>query len=253
MKTKLYTLALAALTVGLLGSCEKDNGHETLQQNLLAGALSGKFTVNAKGKQVYFSKGNLYADGDKALHFEANQYDSANSLNVSHVSHFTWSTTVAGAVGSSASKDYLFFFCDERHKVSVDGSDAIYYALSYYEWTYLFNTRTVNGGTGAGKSYSLNIIYGGKRGVVLYPDNYAGSVLSGRVDSLPEGVVFLPAAGLRRGSFVDNVGVYGYYWSSTTKNQDSAYSVYFGSDYVNPSNSVFRILGYSVRLVTESK
>ena len=43
-----------------------------------AGALPGKFSVSAT-KQVYFSKGNLYADGDKALHFEANQYDSANS------------------------------------------------------------------------------------------------------------------------------------------------------------------------------
>ena len=73
------------------------------------------------------------------------------------------------------------------------------------------------------------------------------------VDSLPEGVVLLSAAGLRRGFFVDNIGVYGYYWSSTTQDENSAYSVYFGSDYVHPSNSVFRNLGYSVRLITESK
>lgn len=66
-------------------------------------------------------------------------------------------------------------------------------------------------------------------GLVLYPDDYTGSVLSGTVATLPEGVVFLPAAGSREDSAVEGVDYSGFYWSSTARNA-----------------------GYSVRLVTDA-
>ena len=254
MKTKLFTLALAALTIGLLGSCKKDNGPET--PKLPEGALSGKFTVNAEGKQVYFSKGNLYADGDKALHFEANQYSSASSWNASHVSHFTWSSTVEAAVGNNNSGDNLF--CDESHKVSVDGGEAIYYALSKDEWTYLFNTRTMtNGKVRYSNAVSSGVTIGGAtyKGVFLYPDNYNGEVVSSSMtwDAInAAGIVFLPAAGGRSGSTVSEVGGKCYYWSSTALDEGLAYRVLFysGGVYINLGS---RNDGYSVRLITESK
>ncbi|MBQ0124516.1 MAG: hypothetical protein KBS58_06765, partial [Bacteroidales bacterium] len=112
-----------------------------------AGALLGVFTVNDNGtpndpsddKKVHFSKGNLWVDGD-TLHFEANQYAFNSSYQSTHVSFFTWSSTVDAAVSTSNSGDNLF--CDENHKVSVDGSEAIYYALSTAEWQYLFNNHS---------------------------------------------------------------------------------------------------------------
>ena len=90
------------------------------------GALPGEFSVSAT-KKVQFTKGNLYYDGS-ALNFEASQYAFNSSYESSHVSFFTWSSTVAAAAGTSNSGDNLF--CDENHKVSVNGSEAIYYALS---------------------------------------------------------------------------------------------------------------------------
>lgn len=48
------------------------------------------------------------------------------SYESSHVSHFTWSGTVAAAVGESNEGDHLF--CDRNNKVPVGGSGAIYYA-----------------------------------------------------------------------------------------------------------------------------
>lgn len=46
-------------------------------------------------------------------------------------------------------------------------------------------------------------------------------------------------------------GPYGYYWSSTVFNSDSAYSLYFDSSNVYPSANVYRGLGFSVRLVRD--
>ena len=137
---------------------------------------------------------------------------------------------------------------------TVNGVTGKYRTLSKDEWGYLFTTRTVNGGKGSGKSYSLNITYGGKMGLVLYPDNYTGSVLSGTVDSLPEGVVFLPTAGFR--FEYDNyysAGEEGDYWSSSSKDGEIAYEVYFSSNDVLPGNDILRLVGCSVRLVTEVK
>ena len=72
------------------------------------------------------------------------------------------------------------------------------------------------------------------------------------VDSLPEGVVFLPAAGSRYGSYVGLVGDYGFYWSSTALDSIIAYCASFNSLSVYPdSYDDGPTFGYSVRLITE--
>lgn len=81
--------------------------------------------------------------------------------------------------------------------------------------------------------------------------NYTGDPVSGTVTELPEGVVFLPAAGFRRGSRVNGAGEYGYYWSSTEKGDDGAWYTYF-----NDASAEYQIFkdrsdGQSVRLVTD--
>lgn len=65
--------------------------------------------------------------------------------------------------------------------------------------------------------------------------------------------IFLPAGGNRYGSDVDDVGSYGYYWSSSAYSYGSvAYYLYFLDDYARTSSS-YRIGGLSVRLVQDVK
>ena len=207
-----------------------------------AGALTGVFSVSAT-KKVHFSKGNLYYDGS-ALNFEANQYATPSSFDASHVSHFTWSDNIASAVSTSNSGNNLF--CDENHKVSVDGGDAIYYALSKDEWTYLFSNHTK-------KWASVN----GVNGYVIAPDDFSGELASSYADdaalAAAGNLVFLPAAGHRDGSNVYYVGDNGLYWSSTALDEYYAYNVFFKSNLVHPDDNDSRLFGFSVRLITESK
>ena len=235
------------------------------------GALPGVFSVSAT-KKVHFSQGNLWADGDKALHFEANQYSStsssASSWDASHVSHFTWSSTIGAAVETTCSGDNLF--CDKSHKVSVDGGEAIYYALSTEEWQYLFNTRA-----DASSKVGFATV-GGVKGIIILPDTFTdpmknnGSAafapkssvgwtaniytIGGNWEAMETaGAVFLPAAGYRNKNRVYDVGDSGFYWSSTAKDSRYAYYMYFPSYNVAPSSLDLRSMSYSVRLITESK
>ena len=64
--------------------------------------------------------------------------------------------------------------------------------------------------------------------------------------------LFLPAAGYRNDSNVNNVGDNGIYWSSTPNDSDNAYNLNFNSSNVNPANNDNRNNGNSVRLVTAS-
>ncbi len=328
MKTKLFTLALAALTIGLLGSCKKEdpkvsvtgvtldkteltltvgdpdvklaatvtpenatdktvswssdktefatvdnqgNVHAvapgtanitvtttdggktatcavTVKAAIPVGALPGEFSVSAT-KKVYFSQGNLWADGSNALHFEANQYSSASSWDASHVSHLTWSSTVEAAVGNNSSGDYLF--CDESHKVSVDGGEAIYYALSRDEWTYLFHNHSK-------KWTTVN----GMKGCVIAPDGFEGELANSYANDAElvtaGNLVFLPAANFRMSSSIADWSVGGFYWSSTAFTEallyPEAYYLYFDVDgfYPDDGNTTCGT-GHSVRLVTEVK
>ena len=204
-----------------------------------AGPLPGLFSVSAT-KKVRFSKGNLWADSDKALHFEADQYgySSASPKDASHVSYFTWSSTVDAAVGDSYSGDYLF--CDENHMVSVDGSDAIYYVLSNDEWTYLFEKHSY-------KWVTVN----GVNGYVIAPDGFTGTLAESYTDDAAlatDNLVFLPAAGICVLGPVDGQGNNGYYWSSTFDAGENANNLFFNSGelYVYSEK---RMLGHSVRLV----
>ena len=64
---------------------------------------------------------------------------------------------------------------------------------------------------------------------------------------------FLPAAGNRNGTSVNNVGSNGNYWSATYNNSNNAYNLNFNSGNVNPSNNNNRYNGRSVRLVRSAE
>ena len=231
----------------------------TIYAGWTGGLISGKFSV-AGNKQVYFSMGNLWADGSNALHFESEQWGFNSKYESGHVSHFTWSDSANGACGTSGSGNHLF--CDESHKVSVNGSSPIYRALSKDEWTYLLNLdgngRIMKLGM---PTHTINVRYGNgtdmKTGIVIYPDNYIGEVLTPEQDyteeTFPEGCVFLPGAGWRNGNTVafpgDNNG---FYWSSSAQAGQPVkpYNLELTHTTVNISAPGSQNSGFTIRLVT---
>ena len=212
------------------------------------GALSGVFSVSST-KKVYFSKGNLrYASG--AWSFFDNQYDYYDSYSADAWDKFGWSTsaTTYGMSTSTSISAYSGDFVDWGAKMGTG-----WFTLSSDEWTYLFNTRTVNGGTGDGKSYTLGQSVNSKLGVVIYPDNYTGAVYSGSDWASFEsaGCVFLPIAGLRNGSSLNYTNSSGYYWSATPNGTNYAYRLNLGSNSMAGASNSPRYYGCSVRLVRE--
>ncbi|MBQ4392206.1 MAG: hypothetical protein II826_03740 [Prevotella sp.] len=211
--------------------------------------LAGEFSVSST-KKVKFSKGNLrYASGTWS--FFDNQYDYYTSYSADAWDKFCWSTsaTTYGMNTATKSSTYSGNFVDWGATMGAG-----WFTLSSAEWTYLFNTRTVNGGTGSGKSYTLGQSVNGKLGVVIYPDNYTGEVYSGSDWATFEsaGCVFLPAAGYRFGTSVGNAGTYGGYWSATPNGTTYANYVYFNkSGSLSPAEKYSRYYGCSIRLVRQ--
>lgn len=206
------------------------------------GALPGMFSV-ADGKQVYFSQGNLWVDDSRALHFEDAQWGlppiSEGSIIESHLSHFAWSNTIAVTHGDDIYGDYLF--CDKDHKVSVDGDEATYYALSRDEWQYLFEHHSY-------KWAAVN----GVNGCVIAPDGFDGTLSESYADDIAlaaDDLVFLPAAGFRTGSNI-MWGNCGLYWSSASYDEKEVYGVFFENGNVIYDQTSNRTIGINVRLVT---
>lgn len=260
-----------------------------------AGALAGKFTINASGDQVYFSKGNLQAvfaskGSSCTWQFAANQWDyvgnaaANNKINgngsvsaAGTVDLFGWvgaSSTWTGAAqyGISMSKavnntDGYGNVADEALKsdwgtlaITNGGNKANsgWRTLTDTEWQYVFKTRTVNGGTGNGKSYTLGQSVNSTLGIVIYPDNYTGSVYSGSDWASFEavGCVFLPCAGLisPQGFFVTvtDVNERGSYYSSSPNTAEVKFACFIritSTELTFESNS--RFYGRSVRLVRD--
>lgn len=237
-----------------------------------AGALPGVFTVSAGADgipgtaddvKVLFSRGNLYYDGSN-WGFEANQNDfrtyvgKASCINgemsetgtpANNWGLFGWSTPAyTYGMSVNTSSTYTGDFIDWGS--AIDDKDT-WRTLSSEEWTYMFNTRTVNGGTGTDKSYSISVTFGGVTGTVIYPDDYTGAAVSGIVSTLPDGVVFLPAAGQRNGTMIQYV-TSGFYWSSSMKSSSYAYALKLDIENVTVTTGSlqYRYKGCSVRLVT---
>lgn len=216
-------------------------------------------------KKVIFSPGNLQYNGSESTYkwrFAENQYDVIGTWNTSTwVDLFGWGTWTGSSPDptktSYTNSDYTWDSADfSQEDILADATQRNYdwYTLSKDEWVYVFNTRTVNGGTGAGKSYTLKATVGSKMGIVLYPDNYTGTVYSGSDWASFEaaGCVFLPAAGYRLGTSVSNVGSLGRYGSSTVNGSYAAYLVYFDSaDIFDPQLSGNHYYAGCVRLVRQ--
>ena len=86
-------------------------------------------------------------------------------------------------------------------------------------------------------------------------DNYTHNIYTELEWSVMElaGAVFLPAAGYRYGTSIENLQSRGQYWSSSyyTRDSNSASALYFSSSLLNPHSGESRNIGGSVRLVSD--
>lgn len=247
-----------------------------------SGALPFEFTVNAQGKKVYFSKGNLQATflgGDPTNYswgFAQHQYDiignAAGNTTIGNqtegavVDLFGWSTpsTYYGISTSKNDDDYSGDFKDWGTAIDNNGT---WRTLSKDEWSYLCKTRaasTVNGTDSL--RYAYTVIFGFDtdpsyiQGIILFPDDYTHPsdvypdfediILDDWLKMEAAGCVFLPREGYRRGSdLIDNGAKY---WSSSKDKENSASYLKF-SELGLECTWDFRRYGYSVRLVTDVK
>ena len=183
---------------------------------------------------------------------------------------FGWSTsaTYFGVSASNSNADYSGSFVDwGTNKIGNDTPNT-WRTLTYEEWYYLRFTRT-----NADSLYGIAQV-NGVNGLIFLPNNWtcpAGVTFKSGFHSNNDadyyaayqtftaeqwskleaaGAVFLPAAGVRYASGVNNVRYDGCYWSATEYYGDYAYYLGFASDRALMFND-FRFYGQSVRLVKD--
>ncbi len=241
-----------------------------------AGALNGKFTINADGDQIAFAKGNLQATTtDLGEHwtwgFAANQWDFIGNAAANNaisgngtvsangtVDLFGWSTpTTYYGIHNSTNSDY---YSSDFREWGENITGAEWKTPSPSDWIYIISNRadaaqkqgqaTVNGVNGyiflpdewelpTGLSFTAK------------PNNWTANVYDGADWTAMEnaGAVFLPKSPWRSGNTVNTI-TYGYYWSSDYNNYSNAMAYYFKEDLSITGTGTPRYAGICVRLVT---
>ena len=145
-------------------------------------------------------------------------------------------------------------------------TEHLWRTLTTEEWDYLFEIRATPSGIRFAKARVGNV-----NGVILLPDDWSGSYFNlnfpnttnvyyennviswEQWDTIEQhGAVFLPAAGYRLGTDVNNTGSSGHYWSSTHRFEYRAYCVSIFDSGLYPQAIDFLFNGFSVRLVQEA-
>lgn len=234
--------------------------------------ISGVFSVS-DDKKVLFSRGNLQAtyNGSKYVWgFAANQWDyvggnetggsnpeTGNNWIGDEANHigmvvdlFSWSTDAANNnwglyMKTASTADYTYGNFKEWGENIGDGST--WYTLKDEEWKYLITEREVKGETGYGKTCIWAAV-NGANGLIVFHDDYTGE--TSNLDYIPNGCLFLPAAGNRTGTS-SGAGNYSTYWASDAFSAERAY--YISSCIIYSTPTYFghdaRFRGFSVRLV----
>lgn len=236
----------------------------SFKDKIPTGALPGKFTVDADGKQVYFSKGNLQATWHSSTNgyswdFAANQYDivgdapgnttiGEGQTDGSVVSLFGWSSpaTYYGIATSTSRDEYPGDFIDWGtaycNSSAISPEDS-WRTLSKNEWDYLLQHNKHGWAT-----------VNGIGGLVIAPDGFEGSIstIYEPYHLSTYNLVFLPAESSRAGLKVNyGIGIFAHYYSGTYATGYSVFSLYFFDGYARCYNIENRNIGCNVRLVTD--
>ena len=240
--------------------------------------VKGEFTV-ARGKKVYFSRGNLqYQASTNTWRFAEHQWDMIGDGNENISPNYDGWIDLFGCGTSGYNGKNPYMTSKERadygdgsntnydwgvyNKISNGGNKAgMWRTLTGDEWYYILNGRPH-----CEDLYSKGRV-DGICGLILLPDEWDYSIgFSPRSEgwktndytldewSIMEshGAVFLPAAGGRGGPDVRSVGSLGYYWSSSAGGYGRAYYLCFYSNNVDTDYGS-RGYGRSVRLVRDAE
>ena len=243
----------------------------------------------AEHKKVYFSKGNLmYTPSTNTWAFHTNQYDVSDDDDIvafyqasgtNDIDLFGWATTgyqqhnnrsqyqpysVGTNSGSYGPNDATTDLTNANHGDWGFRMGEEWRTLTESEWYYLIFTRGANLRTKA----TVN----GTRGLILFPDtwnasdcgvSYTANATDYTTNNISSsswaamesyGAIFLPAAGQRVGTNIQNRNSSGLYWSSThggDGNSGHAMALSFAASTQNASSNHERRNGMSVRLVTD--
>ena len=216
------------------------------------GALTGKFAVNADGKQVVFSQGNLqYQASTGTLRFATNQYDYVgddtngnvfeNEVKCSNkliandyagwIDLLCWNSCADPA--QTAASDPSATFVDWGTRLISNGGNVanLWFTLSRAEWDYMCEDRT-----DADKLIGQGCVEG-VNGLIILPDvwtlptslaftpkpsNYTTNVYTATEwkQMQDSGAVFLPAGGWRANTTVGQANQVGGYWQSNQTPSD---------------------------------
>ena len=253
------------------GSKTVTNENDKVVKNIdRSDVLPSLFSV-AVDKQIRFSKGNLqYKASSKDWRFAENQWDyiGSDNKNISetydgYIDLFGWGMWLDGqnpTNTSGNSEDYL----PSVTAGEFSGSSAIgsqWQTLKYEEWKYLVNATT------HGYGYIHGVF-----GLILLPDGYttpdgiSQSFIVYNSSGYPDatysdedwskmesaGAVFLPAAGDRSETTINNTNSKGWYWLARGSQLDVPTAMetdFVKKGYFRPYNSLKRSYGFSVRLV----
>ena len=242
---------------------------------------NGVFSVSSNLK-VHFSGGNLqYQASTKTWRFAEHQWDVVGEANENISSSYSgwidlfgWGTGNNPTQSSERDNDYSTFKEWGNNTIS-NGGNYKWRTLTKAEWEYVLNTRSTSSGIRYAKA-TVNEV----KGLILLPDNWSSDNYSlGNVNkpdanydsnriSLTDwsskfetnGVVFLPATGVRQGTEVYNLDYdsnifgdlefNGGYWSSSAYEYDYDAAWYFT---FRPDAALCfmgsHFMGHSVRLV----
>ncbi len=184
-----------------------------------------------------------------------NNYPYLNSTN---------NSDYKSAAANIAGTNYDWGVYNAIYNPQTDTTDApgTWRTLTKDEWNYLLFTRNTQSGIRYAKA-----IVNGVKGFIIVPNNWNSSIYyldstnntSSRYQSNiitdwakmeTAGCVFLPAAGDRNGTTINNVDRYGHYWSSIYSGNGASY-LYIYTIGLTITNSSVRYYGYSVRLVKD--
>lgn len=177
-------------------------------------------------------------------------------------------------VGGSASNDLTY-----NDNIADWGSNSIsnthgtWRSLSSAEWNYLLHSRSASTVNGTSNARFVKATVSSKQGVIIFPDSFTLPSISVSLSNINSasanyttnnisssdwahleraGCVFLPTAGLRKGTSTSWAAERGYYWTSTHDSDSKAHCINFNPSALSIPYSGQRSHGMAVRLVQDA-
>lgn len=223
-------------------------------------------SANSNISSSYTGWIDLFGWGTSGWNSGANAYQPW-STNTSSSDHYPGGSYTNNLTGIYDRADWGVY-----NAISNGGNQpGMWRTLTKDEWSYLLNSRAASTINGVANARYAKAVVNGTSGLVIFPDNFtmpSGMSYPLRINTSSAsftsntytesqwsqmesaGCIFLPAAGLRLGTGLSDVGTHGYYWSSNNGGESYAYYMFFYDARIDVYD-YYRGSGPSVRLVRD--